>query len=653
MERVDVEDEQRQSHDGSRLQGVSLRAIILGFFLLLINSYWVTLIEVRWYTLDGTSLPLFITPVFLLFVVTAGNAVVGRLAPARRLNQVEMITIYVMVVTSCVLAGHDMLQNLFGAIAHAQQRVMANPLNGWKERFFADIPHWLFIWDPDTITEYYNGGSFYSVRNLRIWGPPLLAWSGFVSALLLVFACVNVLIRKHWMESERLVFPLVQLPLAMTEPSGAFWRSRPMWAGFSLAFLITAINGLHDLYPSIPALARFIKQYPIGDYFTSPPLNAIRDLRVSAYPFAIGIGYFMPLDLSFSIWFFYVARRLFQIVGAMAGWNEGNADFPYLNQQASGAWLTLAIALIWSMRRHIGSAWKAAFGRLDKNEDRRLFRFAFIGLAVGATIVFAYFWRMGLSWIWAAAFFGIYFLLSLAITRIRAEVGAPHEIYFVNPQRILYDVFGSQGLLSAKDLTVMQSLYWFNRGYRCHPMPNQLEAMKMAQQSGMKMSKMLVLALIVGIIAIPIVYWANLHITYAYGAQAKSVGFKWWVGEESFGRLNEWLTATQQQNPARWYYMSAGSLIILFLRSMSQAFSWWPFRPAGYALAISFAAEYFWFPFFLSWLFKFLLTRYGGMRAHRWGAPFALGLVLGDYVMGSVWAIVGPALNMQTYRIFI
>ena len=36
----------------------------------------------------------------------------------------------------------------------------------------------------------------------------------------------------------------------------------------------------------------------------------------------------------------------------------------------------------------------------------------------------------------------------------------------------------------------------------------------------------------------------------------------------------------------------------------------------------------------------------------RWRSVF-LGPILGDYVIGSLWAIHGPALQMSTYRIFV
>ena len=50
---------------------------------------------------------------------------------------------------------------------------------------------------------------------------------------------------------------------------------------------------------------------------------------------------------------------------------------------------------------------------------------------------------------------------------------------------------------------------------------------------------------------------------------------------------------------------------------------------------------------------KALIVRFGGMKAHNTGVPFFLGLILGDYVFGSIWALIGPLNGMQTYKIYI
>lgn len=54
-------------------RAVTPRAILIGALLIPLNVYWVTVMEVRWYTLDGSCLPLFITPVFFLFTLVVLN----------------------------------------------------------------------------------------------------------------------------------------------------------------------------------------------------------------------------------------------------------------------------------------------------------------------------------------------------------------------------------------------------------------------------------------------------------------------------------------------------------------------------------------------------------------------------------------------------
>ena len=90
-------------------------------------------------------------------------------------------------------------------------------------------------------------------------------------------------------------------------------------------------------------------------------MNAIGITWTSMYPFAIGLAYFIPMDLSFSCWFFFVARKAFQIIGAVMGWDApGNAGFPFFNEQASGAWIALGLLTIWGSRRYLAEVWRNA-----------------------------------------------------------------------------------------------------------------------------------------------------------------------------------------------------------------------------------------------------------------------------------------------------
>lgn len=636
--------------------GVTPLAVIIGLILIWIDNWWITVIEVRWYALDGTCLPIFITPIFMLFLLALGNLGVRRVV-GTGLRKGELLTIYIMIMMAATLASHDLIQNLFGAIGHPH--FMASESNQYAKLFWKYLPRDMFVSDKLALKGFYMGGVdpfVYSI--LRFWVVPLALWGSLIFVLIMMMLCINILIRKQWTENEKLVFPLVQLPIAMTaDDSGKkFYSNKLMWIGFGIAFLIGLINGLHVLYPSLPAL-QGVKQMDMGMYFPDRPWNAVNRLRglsISMYPFTIGLAYFIPLDLSFSCWFFYVARKLWQVIGAIMGWDSaGTSGFPYWDAQSSGAWLALSVVIVMGTLPHLKSVWKDAFrsnGTPEQMRESSLYRKSFYILGIGSCFLIALSGWMGLPFYYAIVFYAIYFLLAIAITRVRAELGTPHEIYFVNPQQIMV---GMLGFIGIANLTVLQSMYWFNRCYRSHPMPNQLEAMKMADGTAIKIRPLifvLVLSTVVGLLS---AYWANLNVTYHAGGQAGCLGFKWWVGAESFDHLTDLIRNRHGIDFVWVIHVILGAVIVIGLSCMRAAFVNWPFHPAGYALAISFAMDYFWFAFFVAWLIKLLIIRYGGMKLHNTCVPFFLGLVLGDFFIGSIWAIIGPAIGTQAYKIFI
>jgi len=638
------------------------RALLLGILLVPINAFWVTVVEVRWYTLDGTSLPLFITPIFFLLALVLLNLAWRRLAPrpGTAFTQAELLLVYVMLVVSCTFAGHDTMQNLFGTVSHPYW--YATKDNRWQELFFRYLPNWLLVTNHTALTGFYAGHvSIYSAEGreyLISWIVPLAAWGVFFLTLLGMYLCLTILVRKPWIENEKLTFPLVQLPLALTadDAETAFFRNPRMWIGFGLAGGISLLNGLHELIPTLPSVQ--IHPYDIHQLVTTRPWSAIGETRSTWYPFAIGIAYFMPLDLSFSCWFFFAASRIFRVVGDIAGMNVGASDgkiFPYFGEQSAGAWLGLGAMLLYTGRGYWRGVWRDA--RLGRNaadpQEALRGRWAMGGLVVGTVLLGVFARLIGMSLLVGVGFFGIVLLLSFTITRVRAEFGSPHEINWVNPGQILVTVFGTSAL-GPQNLTALSMLHWFNRGYRNHPMPNQLEAFKMTEDKpGVRFGGIVTVLVVASVVSLLAVYWANLHVVYQAGGDSKAAGFKKWVGEESFAGLASWLTQPQPPATTGLYYFIGGLLFTLFLAVMRFYFVWWPFHPAGYALAFSFAMEYFWVPVFLAWLCKAVILRYGGINAYRAGIPFFLGLILGDYTMGSLWAIIGPLLGIPTYKIFI
>ena len=640
-------------------RGITIRAVILGLLLMPLNALWVTIIEVRWYTLDGTSLPLFITPIFFLFCLCLLNNAIRKIAPRIAFDPPELLAVYIMLVIGTSLAGHDLIQNLFGQITHADR--YNTPERHYQENFFTYLKpaSFLLVRNIAAIKGFYQGGvNWYNPIYLLPFLGPLMWWAIFLGVLLGMCLSINILLRKAWTENEKLAFPIIQLPIAMTNPEqhgGSFWRNKLMWAGFAVAAVIDFVNGMHYLIPSWPMLEQ-VKLFDIGQFFTSRPWNAMGGTNISMYPFAIGLAFFLPLDLSFSCWFFFVARKLFQVTGAVFGWDApSNVGFPYFEQQASGAWIALGVMVIWSLRKQFRGAFQIAFGKTVtaiSSEERMRYRGSFFTLIAGIAFLSWFSQQLLISpWV-ALIFFGLFFILSMAITRVRAEFGTPHEIFYVNPRTVLVTLFGVN-TVGAQSLTALSVLYWYNRGYRNHMMPNQLEAFKMAENAGMRQNKMIWMIVLASVFGILAAYWANLHVTFSEGATAKCAGFKGWVGSEAYDRLNGWIQSPTKPDRTQIMYIIGGALMVVGLRGMRGAFLWWPFHPAGYALATSYAMDYFWFAFFISWFIKLLIVRYGGMKAHNSAIPFFLGLTLGDYVCGSLWALYGPINGLQTYKIYI
>ena len=56
------------------------------------------------------------------------------------------------------------------------------------------------------------------------------------------------------------------------------------------------------------------------------------------------------------------------------------------------------------------------------------------------------------------------------------------------------------------------------------------------------------------------------------------------------------------------------------------------------------------FVYNVSWSIKVILLNYGGLRSHRQATPIFMGLILGDFIMGVMWGLIGLSTGMTTYQ---
>ncbi len=635
---------------------LTVRAVTIACLLIPLNAYWITQMAVIRYQGHPTTVSLFFNAVFILFVLRIVNDAVRFVFPRAALHRNELIVIYAMVTVASALCGHDLVQVV------APQIIMpywlATPENQWEELFFQHLPGHLTIGDPEIYRPAFEGGvSLYTRERLLAWLPPVASWGGFLFVLATMMLAINALIRRRWMDEEKLTYPITHMPLELTADDGALLRSRMMWLGFALAGSIDLINGLHELWPFWPLIKVRVVHFDafMRSFFVGYPWTALRGTRLSFYPFAIGLGMLLPLDLAFSCWFFYLFWKAQGLLSLMLGLSR-IPGFPYVNEQSSAAYLGLAGFALWIGRGYFARIWRGLLrGRPGDAGEPMSYPLAVLVIGGGLLFLALFTTAMGM-WLWLAGlFFVLYFLLSMAVTRVRAELGPPaHDLHRGGPDLILTNLLGTDGtILPPRQLTALSLMFWFNRAYRAHPMPVQLEALKIADSSGIRQSHMAIALTIAAFLGVFAAFWAQVHGYYSYGIAAKMSGVATIFGREPFQRLQSWLAYPTGTDWPRVGAYLAGLGFTWLLMMARVRFVTWPFHPVGYAISSSWSMNCLWMPIFIAWLAKLIITRYGGHRAFQRAIPFALGLVLGEFVIGSLWTIIGIALQINTYSFWV
>ena len=614
------------------------------------------MMEVVRYEGHPTTVSLFYNCIFILTLLLGANWVIRRFLPGRELHRNELLVIYVMLGIGSSLAGHDTIQIIAPQIVAPYEG--ATPENKWADLIQPYLPKFLFLRDERIYRGAFEGSStLYRWDRLAGWAGPVLIWSLFTVVLLFMMLCFNAILRRRWMDREKLTYPIVHLPLEMTGQRTSLFSSPYLWIGFGIAALVDSMNGLHEFFPAVPEVKVRVVQFDayMSTLFQTFPWNAFAGTRISFYPFGIGMGLLLPTDLAFSSWFFYIFWKLQRFVTTLAGWSK-IPGFPYVEQQSTAAYFGLCLFALWMARDHLKEVLTHAFARseLDDRREALPYRFAVWGLILGFIFlfVFSYYIRMSL-WI-AVLFFLFYWMISLAVTRVRAELGPPaHDLHAGGPEYVITSVLGMGGIIGPQNLTAMTQYFWFNRAYRSHAMPIQLEALKMAEQTSMSFRRMAVALVAASVVGTLSAFWANIHNYYVWGMSAKMSFVGRYFGVEPYNRLQWWLNAPQPAELNKMLAYVVGLGFTLALMALRVRFVWWPFHPVGYAISSSWSMNCLWLPILIAWGIKTLTMRYAGPKAFHKVIPAALGLILGEFIVGSLWCLIGIILQRHSYSFWV
>lgn len=629
------------------------RAILLGLLLIPPTAYLVTVLEWALWGPYLSSMSLFSNAVFALFLLVGANGVLRRFFPAAALCQAELMTVYLMVSIATGVSGMDLIPLLNQLIPHG---AWYNSQHHLWDNFIGAFPSWLVINDVDAIRGHFLGNDrFFRVEPLRAWAGPMFWWTCFASLLFGTGLCISVLVRRQWQDRERLSFPVISLPLQMTEPTYSLYRNKGMWLGFAVAVSLGLYNGVAFHVPSLPSLP--IQVVNLKPIFAAAPWNAIDNFKLTLYPLAIGIGYLLPQELLLSCWLFYLFFRAEFVVARLNAWDT-TPQFPFLPEQGLGSLLGLSVFYLFTARKSLADSWRAAWEpafakTYETGREAISYRTAFLGLFGGFALLTLFLTVAGLRFWVAFVCMAIYFLMVSGILRIRAEFGPPvHDFHYMGPDRMLPRILGASHF-SKTELAIFALLWFCNRAHRGDVAPVGLEGLAIAERQRWNAHRIFFAMLLAFAFSVVTTFLLYEYHAYRIGESSK-FSYGSWAAAEAFTAMAGWVGGVQDARPNSnaTLAIAFGAVMAWLLGALRLRFIGFPLHPIAFAISSGLSIHIFWLPLFIAWAIKALLIRFGGLAAYRRYLPFFLGLIIGDCVQGVLWSVLSVVTGLEMYSFY-
>lgn len=593
--------------------------------------------------------------VFLLFVLTLIlNPLLKLIHPRAGLNRGELLVVYIMMVMASPIPTL-FVGKFLSAISYPYY--YATPENEWRELIHPYIPDWLMVHNVDIVKKFYEGGGRNEPIPWAAWQPVFLAWLPFVWALFLVMISLMIVMRKQWVEHERLIYPLMQVSLAMTEQGrygervSPFFKNPVMWAGFALPALWGTLHGLYNYFPEIIPIAKEID--PL--HLRLPIFYGVADMYVLLRFNIIGFFYFLKTEIAFSLWFFnllaYVVRGIFGILGITSPQTQSAGHGVHnliLAQQAMGAMLVLFLGGLWSARRHLRGVLRKAFlgdPGVDDSGEILSYRGAVIVLMASSVIMVGWLWLAGLPVLFGLAILFLGMVVLFGYSRVVAEGGLSDGEPPVVPAGILVSAVGSS-VIGPQGLVVLATTFLWTTG-RNFVMVSCANSLRLGEELGGEKRALFWVILLALAVSLGAAIWMIMTLGHQYGAINLWI---WGGGEYSYA---EKLIRTPMEPYAwSWINTAIGAAIMTLLMVARWLYVWWPLHPLGYAIGPIWIIDALWFNMFLAWLIKVVVLKYGGVGLYRRTRPFFMGMILGYFTPAGFYLIVDHFTGMTWNIIF-
>jgi len=644
-------------------QPVRLRAILLGMGLAFIICALTPFNNVyRQATpLGGGHFPL--APFFILVWITVLVAVARKIFSRHTFfTGKELLVSWSLMFLVSGIAYTGLVRTFFINLTAPYH--FATVENRWEEVLHPFLPESWYPQSRAAIETLYNGmtggrqmGWLEVLEKIpwAAWIRPLLVWGGFVLVCYFIMICMVNLLSRQALENERMNFPLLGVPQLIEDALdqnalGRFLTNRFLLIGVMVPVFLHLLNGLHFYYPGVPQIPTLILA---GTYFHKHGLfSGFIKLKIFIYPAFIGFAFLTSKQISFSFWIFFLLGAL--LIGALSvlGYNIPAAALgvtfgPTLSRpeetQMIGAYGIFFIFLFWLARRHLMAVVRHGFGLkpgISVQDEWLPLRLSFWGSVAGMLGITVWLYHFGMSFVGAALVVCAFFMVTLVATRVICQGGIAYFTLTAAPMDGLLAFFGPRFFTNAGLLLagVVQKVLFVD--LRESLMPSLMHARKVTHKAGAP--RLLISGILLTLLgAVVISFLAMLVLCYKFGVRELQLD---WATRTTVAVYDNIYTLIDSGiRPGQWVliFSAVGAGIMLILVVCYHRFYWWPIHPIGYLTAYSSAMRILWFSFFVGWLCNALCMRYGGVTLFKRLRYFFVGLIIGDFLMGGIWAIIG------------
>ncbi len=631
------------SSEDRPFRGVTLRAIGVGLLVAVAAALWSIHSETiaRTSRLNLTQFPLSLAAVFFVLVLVL-NPALALLRRGWELTRSELLVALGMGLVAATIPTAGLTSLLLGMLAIPFYH--ATPENQWDLYFLGHIPEWLAPRDTGlALTHLFEGLPHGASIPWGVWLLPLFWWGSLIAAVAAFCFGVAVILRRPWVEEQRLAYPLLTPTVTLTEglTPGSFWsdtvRSRLFWGGFAIAFAIGTWNYFSFAFPTVPRLPSFLlgRWFPLGRY--APPLWTKLNL------YTVGFGYFVDLDilLGFLVFnaFFTAEIALFRRVGYQIGrdvgvfgylWKRGGWGNPETAWQCFGALTFLVLWGFYVARRHLAGVLRKALDTSHPVDDagEMLSYRAAVGCSI-AGLAYTLFWlhAAGLELRVLLPFLFALLIVYVGLARFVAEGGILYAYSPMSPQEFAVRLNGTASV-SGSSMTLLTFAFVLRGNGPGLLLPSLTQIVRLGdlvKEPGRRFVGATILALFVAFLTS---VSTTLYFGYTEGAANHwDLVFKNYP-TRFFNRALSHIRNPSDIEWAHFAFFGVGAGIMAVLTYLRFRFPWWPLHPIGFPVAGTDCRSSI-VSLFLIWGIKSIVLRVGGARFYRRGVPLFIGILVG------------------------